>query len=266
VELQSRADELEDRGLGLAVILYDPPETIQAFTAARGIEFPVLSDVGSEVIRRYDLLNRETEPGSRVYGIPYPGTFILDPSGRVAERFFEQRYQERFTVSSILTRLADPAGGAGRNAARIETDHLEALSYASDTVVAPGNRFSLVLDVTPKPGMHVYAPGDHSYQVIRFRVDAPDFLQLHESTYPASEMYHFEPLDETVPVYAAPFRFVQEVTIPRTQEIAALAAEPGARLTIEGTLEYQACDDAICYLPAEVPVRWELEWRGLVRD
>jgi hypothetical protein len=250
----------------LAAILYDPPETIRAFTDARDIEFPVLSDEGSEVIRRYDLLNRETDPGSRISGIPYPGTFILDGAGRVTERFFEQRYQERFTVSSLLTRLADPATGADRDATRIETDHLEALSYASDSVVAPGNRFSLVVDVTPKAEMHVYAPGDHTYQVIRLTLNAPEFLRSHEMSYPAAESYHFEPLDETVPVYSEPFRIVQEITIPMSPEIAALAGEPDASLTIEGTLAYQACDDEICYLPVDVPVSWEFEWRPLVRD
>ena len=247
-------------------ILYDPPATIQAFTAAHDIEFPVLSDEGSEVIRRYDLLNRETDPGSRLFGIPYPGTLILDNAGRVTERFFEQRYQERFTVSSLLTRLADPATGASRDATRIETDHLEALSYASDSVVAPGNRFSLVVDVTPKAEMHVYALGDHTYQVIRVTLHAPEFLQSHDTNYPAAESYHFEPLDETVPVYSEPFRIVQEITIPMSREIAALASEPDARLKIEGTLQYQACDDEVCYLPVDVPVSWEFEWRPLVRD
>ena len=266
MELQSRLDEIEGRGLGLVSILYDPPETIKAFTDARDIEFPVLSDQGSEVIRRYDLLNRETDPGSRVFGIPYPGTFILDSAGRVTERFFEQRYQERFTVSSLLTRLAAPATGAARDATLIETDHLEALSYASDFVVAPGNRFSLLVDVTPKAGMHVYVPGDHTYQVIRLRLNTPEFVQSHDTNYPAAESYHFEPLDETVPVYTEPFRIVQEITIPMSREIAALASAPDARLTIEGTLEYQACDDEICYLPVDVPVSWDFEWRALVRD
>ena len=266
MELQSRYADLQARGFGVAVILYDPRETLTAFADARGIEYPLLSDPGSETIRRYDLLNRETEPGSRTYGIPYPGTFILDTSGRVLERFFEQRYQERFTVSSIAVALGDSLDGTNRAAMRIDTDHLEALAYATDVVVAPGNRFSLVVAVTPKPDMHVYAPGDHAYQVIGLRLDAPEFLRAHDVSYPESEVYHFEPLDERVPVYQAPFTLVQDVTIPMSREIGAMAAEPGATLTIEGVLEYQACDHEICYLPAEVPLTWSFTWRPLLRD
>ena len=114
--------------------------------------------------------------------------------------------------------------------------------------------------------MHVYAPGDHGYQVIRLRLTAPDFLRGHDVNYPASELYHFEPLDETVEVYEEPFRLVQDVTIPMRRDIDALASEPGATLRVEGVLEYQACDHEICYLPEEAPLSWELAWRPLVRD
>ena len=264
MELQSRHEVLRAQGFGVAAILYEPQETLKAFSDLRGIEFPLLSDVGSVVIKRYGILNREAE-GSRVSGIPYPGTFILDRSGRVVDRVFEPRFQERSTVASIALRLGDPITGQDRDATRMETDHLELVSYASDSVVAPGNRFSLILDVTPKTEMHVYAPGDHTYQVIRLRLDTPVFLQPHDAAYPVSTPYHFEPLNETVPVYEAPFTLVQEITIPMSDETGELA-QAGDPLIIEGTLEYQACDPEICYLPAEVSLRWEFEWRALVRD
>ena len=67
--------------------------------------------------------------------------------------------------------------------------------------MAPRNRIALVLDVIPKPDMYVCAPGDHPYQAIRLRLDEPYFLRPHELIYPPSETCHFEPLDETVPVY-----------------------------------------------------------------
>lgn len=230
----------------------------------------MLADVGSTVIRRYGILNRETDPDApagnvRLHGIPYPGTFVLDGAGRVVERFFEQRYQERYTASSIALRLGEVFDGAAAGTA-IDTRLIAAQAHASDAAVAPGNRFALVVDVTPKPGMHVYAPGDHLYRVVRLRLDAPDYLRVHPLSYPPSESYHYEPLDETVPVYQQPFRLVQEVTVPLSEETAALAAAPGGTLVVEGTLEYQACDDEVCYIPAEAPLRWELAWRPLIRD
>jgi hypothetical protein len=265
VELQSRYADIQARGLGLVAITYDSVETLQTFSEARGIAFPILSDAGSVVIQEYDLLNREMQPETRFFGVPYPGTFILDTEGRVTLRFFEQAFQERFTVSSIMVALGDVVDGTDRNATRLTTDHLEALIYATDGTVAPGNRFSLVVDVTPKDGMHVYAPGDHTYQVLSLRVDTPDFIRAHEVGYPEPQIYHFEPLGERVEVYEEPFTLVQEVTIPMSRKIAGLAAQPNATLTIEGTFEYQACDDAICYTPVELPVSWTFDWRSLVR-
>ena len=275
MELQSRYADLQQRGLGLAVITYDSTTSLAAFAAARGITFPVLSDEGSATIREYGLLNEEMNPDrapverrammQRLYGIPHPGTFMLDPAGRVTARFFEAAFQERSTVSSIAVRLGDVAAGADRGAARVETDHLEALAWATDDVVAPGNRLSLVVDVTPKPGMHVYAPGDHGYQVIRLRTTSPEFLRSHGVSYPPPGMYHFGPLDETVPVYESRFRLVQDVTIPIRRDVAELASEPGAALRVEAVLEYQACDHDVCYLPQAVPLSWELSWRPLIR-
>jgi len=276
VELQSRYEDLRERGVGLAVITYDPATTLSEFADARGISFPLLSDEGSATIREYGLLNEDMNPDrapeerrammQRLYGIPYPGTFVLDPAARVTARFFEAAYQERSTVSSIAVRLGDAAAGSAQAATRVETDHLEAFAWATDEVVAPGNRLSLVVDVTPKRDMHVYAPGDHAYRVIRLRTTAPDFLRQHEVSYPPSGMYHFEPLDETVPVYEERFRLVQDVTIPMRQDIAELAAEPGATVRVEAVLEYQACDHEVCYLPQAVPLRWDLSWRPLIRD
>ena len=93
MELQSRYDALQSEGIGLAVIFYDDQNAIQAFTEKWGIQFPVLSDVGSKVIKTYDIHNREVTPDTafgdiRLYGIPYPGTFVVDRERHVVSRFF----------------------------------------------------------------------------------------------------------------------------------------------------------------------------------
>ena len=154
-------------------------------------------------------------------------------------------------------------GQAGKT--ELDTGLIAARAFASVAEVAPGDRFALVVDVTPKPGMHVYAPGEHAYRVVRLRVDMPDYLRVHPPSYPPAEQYHYEPLDETVPVYRQPFRLVQEVTVPIGAAPAALSAASGAALVVAGALEYQVCDDEVCYVPATAPLRWELAWRPRAR-
>jgi hypothetical protein len=262
VELESRYDDLKKQGLGLAAISYDSPETLKRFADARGIRFPLLSDPGSAIIRRYGLFNDTVEPGTRTYGVPWPGTFVLDRQGRVRARYFEQAYQERNTAASILVhRGVTPFGPL----TTVETPHLRLITAASDEKAAPGERLTLMFDVTPGPGMHVYAPGRHSYQVVASRIDAAPWLRVHPVAYPASEIYHFKPLDERVEVYQKPFRLVQDVTILATPEVQKLLAGRPS-VTIAGRFEYQACDDKLCYTPQSVPVQWTLPLRPLDRE
>ncbi len=286
MELQSQVEELAERGIGLAVISYDAVDVLTAFSQDQAITFPMLSDLGSETIRRFGILNSVPEwalgpnsddpavaadvatyvsvvnPRELMIGIAFPGTFILDTDGRVSSRYFEDFYIERNTVSSIIMRLG--GGEAPVEATKISTPQLDITTYPSDAVVAPGNRFSLALDVQPGPGMHVYAPGATGYQVISLKIDPQPFVRIRSMEYPESANYYFEPLDETVPVYEEPFKLIQEIVLegsPRAQA----AFREQEFLTLTGTIEYQACDASICYIPSSVPVSWTLSLEGLLR-
>jgi len=262
VELQGQYEELKRRGIGLAAISYDSLETLKQFSDARGITFPLIADAGSAIIKRYGLLNTTVQPGTRTYGIPFPGTFMLDRKAVVRAKYFEDAYQERNTAASILVRQgATPFGPA----VSAETPHLTLTAGLSDAKAAPGGRLTIAVDVEPRPGMHVYAPGKHTYQVVSLALDAQPWLKATPVQYPASEIYHFKPLDERVNVYMKPFRLVQDVTILATPEAQKLLAKE-TTVTIVGQLNYQACDDKLCYSPQSVPLRWTLPLTPLIRQ
>jgi peroxiredoxin len=262
IELQGRLAALKAQGLGVALITYDSPAVLADFARRRGITFPLLSDPGSPTIRAYGILNTTAAAGTRDYGIPFPGTFLLDPRGTVRSRFFEEAYQERNTVSTILIALG--SAEAPRSARRIQTDHLDITTYLSDDVVAPGSLFSVVFDITPEPGIHVYAPGAKDYRVLNVRLDPNPVLTLRPVQYPASEIYHFKPLDERVEVFMKPFQLRRDFTLLATPEAQKLlAAQP--TVTISGALEYQACDDKVCFNPTRVPLSFTLNVRALDR-
>lgn len=130
----------------------------------------------------------------------------------------------------------------------IETAHLSIATSASAESVARGAKIILQLDVTPKPKMHVYAPGQEGYIAIQLTL-AGETITPAKAKYPSGEKYVMPALNETQLVYAKPFRITDEVTL-----------KPSARGTvvINGTVRYQACDDAICYLPKTVPVEWRV--------
>jgi len=246
----------------LAVVTYDPRPVLAEFAARRGITFPLLSDQGSRTIKRYGILNTTVPETNPSHGYPFPGTFVLDRAGAVTARFFEEEYQERNTISRVLVRLG---GRVDATATKISAPQLDITSYATDAAVAPGTRFSLVLDNTPGPKIHVYAPTVKGYKPIALNLAAQSGLVLREAHYPAAEEYFFEPLQEHVPVYQRPFRVVQDVMIdPSRAGQAALVGK--THLTITGILNYQACDDRICYMPQSVPLTWTVALRPLDRE
>jgi AhpC/TSA family/Disulphide bond corrector protein DsbC len=261
VELQGRYDDIRRQGLGLVAISYDSAETLKKFAESRGITFPLISDAGSAIIKRFGILNEQEKPGTRSFGIPHPGTFIVDRNGMVTARFFEDAYQERYTAAAIL---ASQGTSVARESVRSQTAHLSVTASISDVIVAPGERVSVVFTVNPRPGMHVYAPGKHDYHVVKLHVDPQPWLRVHDTRYPPSEIYHFKPLDERVEVYSKSFRLVQDVTVLATQEMQKTLATM-ANITIAGALEYQACDDRVCYNPARVPFTFTLPVKALDR-
>jgi hypothetical protein len=248
--------------MGLAAISYDPVSVLAAFASRRGITFPLLSDAGSETIKRYHILNTTVPETNPLHGYPFPGTFIVGPSGAVTARVFEPTYQERDTISSVLVRLG---GRATAPATKITAPHIAITSYATDPAAAPGTRFSLVLDITPGPRIHVYAPGATGYKPIALSIEPQPGVVLRESHYPKPEVYFFQPLDERVPVFQRPFRVVQDVMLDASRDgVAALQGK--TNVTIAGTLTYQACDDKICFTPQSVPLTWAIRVKPLDRE
>jgi hypothetical protein len=262
VELQGRLPEIRKTGMGLAAISYDSVATLADFATRRGISFPLLSDAGSDTIKRYGILNTTIDPKNELYGYPFPGTFIVDRQGIVTSRVFEPIYQERSTISSILVRLGRQIDAP---ATKVAGAHLELTSYATDQVATLGTHLSLVLDVRPAPKVHVYAPGASSYKPVRLALDAQPGLVVRSAQLPTPEDYFFKPLNEHVPVYQHPFRIVQDVMLDPSREGSA-ALKDVTSMTITGTFEYQACDDAVCFPPQSIPLSWSIGVKPLDRE
>ena len=282
MELQDQLETLKEQGLGVAAISYDSVEVLSDFAQRRGITFPLLADDDSSVITEFGILNTVAAEGvgdnaddpdvqadvakyvsafganPMIVGTPYPGTFMIDGDGKVTSRFFEEFYRERNTTTNVMLKLG--MGLSPIAAVQGETAHLKFTAYPSNTSVTVGTRFSLALDVTPGPKMHVYAPGaeEKGYKVIGFNLDQPEIARIEPVSYPESEIYYFEPLDEHVPVYQEKFTILQEVVMngdARAEEVMSTLDA----LTLTGTLDYQACDDAICFLPQSIPVSFTVD-------
>jgi hypothetical protein len=263
VELERSLDQLKKQGLGVVAISYDSPAVLENFANRQHITFPMLSDPASKIIRAYGILNEGVAASEPTFGIPYPGTYIVDPQGKVLSKYFEDDYKERVSPSNILVRtfgrLAEGARGEAQN------KHLRLASSASTEVARPGHRVALILDIDLQPNMHVYAPGVQGYIPIDWNLDLGTAVKRHPFEYPVSEMLHLDAINETVPVYRNRVHLEREVTFGQENDLKPSISANG-ELVLKGSFRYQACDDRECFLPQTIPLEWHFRFEGLDRE
>ena len=141
-------------------------------------------------------------------------------------------------VTALASQLISPAPKAGHAAVQASPAEVNATA---------GGKLMLFVDVTPKPGIHVYALGSKDYIPITVKLNAEPAIKAGKVAYPKSEIMTFA--DEKVPVFQKPFRLTQDVTLDKS-------AKAGSTVTVSGTVNYQACDDRVCYAPESAPVTW----------
>jgi DsbC/DsbD-like thiol-disulfide interchange protein len=192
----------------------------------------------------------------RFYGIPYPGTYILDARGVVQEKYFEDDYTQRYTASAILAKQFGAALGAAHST--VQAKYLRISASAGDEIVHIGQRIVLAIDIDLPKGMHVYAPGVKGYIPIDLAISESPSFAVRDAVYPESKMLQFKALNETLPVYSGQFHVLRDITIAK-------GAQPG-ELTVDGKFRYQACDDRQCFIPETVPLKWVLRVEALDRQ
>ena len=255
IQLQAAKERFEKQGIKLAGISYDSVDILNFFSDRRKIDFPLLSDPDSTIIRKYQVLNAEAIGPNA--GMARPGYFYIDPEGLIREKFFEAKYRERLTGNTVLSKLFPELGEEVTDT--VEAPHLQLSVGQSDRVAVPGNLVVLTAQVRLPPDVHVYAPGTKGYKTVKLVIDPlPDF-EIRRAGYPAAKILYLPAIKERVPVFEGAFRIRQELKVNSMAEFSGALGADGKKVTVKGTLEYQACDSKICFLPASVPVEWQFQ-------
>jgi hypothetical protein len=250
--LEQNREKIRAQGLGLAAISYDSTAVLKAFADRQHIGFELLSDPDSQVIRTYHILNESVDKTTMAFGIPYPGTYVLNERGVVMAKYFEDDYKVRDTAASILLRQFGLAPAAHETVA---AKHLELSVSGGDIPARPGHRISVAVEVQLPERMHVYAPQVSGYIPISLKLESSPAFQADPVVFPPSRMMRLEAIHETVPVYEGRFRLLETITLAGAQQIEPLL-DVNRNLTIPGELRYQACDDHECFVPESVRVKW----------
>jgi hypothetical protein len=260
--LERDLDAIKKQGVGVAAISYDSVAVLKNFADRQHITFPLLSDPESRIIRAFGILNETVTAGTPFYGIPYPGTFVVDPTGKVLSKHFEDDYRERVSASDIL---ALEFGQRSEAATGITTTkHLRLTTAASTPVARPGHRIVLSLDIVLNAGMHVYAPEVQGYIPVEWKIQEGAAAKQHAFKYPQPVNVHLEAIGETVPVYRGYIRIGREITFGSEAALKPIVS-PTGELIVRGSFRYQACDERTCYTPETLPLEWHFHYEGLDR-
>jgi hypothetical protein len=128
---------------------------------------------------------------------------------------------------------------------------IAAIPSTSAATAAKGETLTLWADVTPNKNIHVYATDKQGFTPLSLKVVPQPAIAIGKVTYPPAEQGFTPGIDMMVPLpmYTKPFRVAQPITI-------APSAKSGDVLTIAGAINYQACDDRLCYPATAFPVTW----------
>ena len=118
---------------------------------------------------------------------------------------------------------------------------------------APGASVRAALQVRIPERFHVQsdAPRDPTLIPTVLAIDAPQGVTVKEIVFP--EATEFEQIGQPQPLLV----FENQFTIGVELEVDGTV--PPGRLDVPGRLRYQACDDRLCYAPANVDVLWTLD-------
>jgi len=246
----------------VAAISYDSEEILKYFADRRKIEFPLLADSDSKIIRAYRVLNAEAV--GQFKGMARPGFFFVDAKGVIREKFFEAKYRERLSGNNVISKLFPELGE--EVSSTVEAPHLQLAAQQSDRTGVPGSRITLIAQVRLPPDIHVYAPGTKGYKSVDFVIDSVPGLELTPSIYPRAKILYMPAIQERVPVFEGTFRIRQDLKISSTAEFSNSLGTDGKTFTITGKLSYQACDSKTCFLPMSVPLQWQVQVLPLDRQ
>ena len=233
-------------GIKIYAISYDDCEVLAEFSEKQGIPFPLLSDIDSEVIRAYGILNDQVAPEDGFfYGIPYPGVYVTDKEGRVAAKFFHGTYKKRDSAELLI------AAATGNLV--LEPDAPSATGGDDDIVLnvslqgGRGNlRQGMVREIVVRfelpEGLHIYGePVPEGMVATEVTIEGAPGLMVEPAVLPPTHTLALRgtghelqvwsgTVDIRVPVYAA-----SELAT----EVAPLAHES---TTVDVVVRYQACD------------------------
>ena len=249
MELQGNLGSLTAEGVRPYAISYDSVETLSAFADRHGITYPLLSDPDSKVISEFGILNTLVPKDHRWYGIPFPGTYMVDEHGVVFEKTFHADHVARDSISRMVqdTYHIDAPHGTVHSA---QTPAYTVETYLTANTIRRGQVHTLTVDLHINDGYHVQAaPLPDGYIPLSIEIETPDGVTASPIVYPETQPHRLPGLEDRL--------FIYDGTISIKTPILFNVREA---VDITVTIQAQACDDKDCLLPETHTFTLSTEW------
>ena len=227
----------------MIAISYDPVSTLRAFSDKYQITYPLLADEGSEVIKSFGIFNAEVDSGSRGFGIPHPGIYVIDENLRVVDKHFEQSYRARPTAENLLVTMLKKKQDS--NVHIFEKSYLIGSIAISDTVAYRSQLLSVQVDIDLKDGFHLYGkPIPEGFIPLDIEFESSPNFEVDEFTYPETKAFKIESLQETFHILPDKINLKTFLRIKNRPE--------AGKHTVTATVTFQACNDRVCMIPEKL--------------
>lgn len=249
--MQSKLQELASEGFAVFALSYDSVETLAAFARDYGITYPLLSDSDSSFIRELGIFNDTVALDSRSYGVPWPGTYVVDVDGTVTSKVFhESNYVRDATSTSLREQLGiDLSEGPS---AEWTGDRLSVAILLDTDVFVRQRRIGWRARIALAEDMHIYGtPVPDGFIPTQLSVEVPDGVRVVGPNYPNPSWIDVSFMDATVPIHSGVIEITGALVFEDIREDVEVAF----------TLHYQTCTDDECFAPEDVrlavPVTYE---------
>jgi hypothetical protein len=247
VELQSKFEDFAAAGINVFSLSYDEQGALADFRDAYDITYTLLSDPESNVIRQFGILNTLiSEDNHPWFGIPFPGTYVVNSEGVISHKVFENNLSLRAGPEMLLR------AARGEAIEHSKTDH-EPPAETTWHVYLDGDRLAasvlkdLVARIEVPSGRHLYAdPAPVGNVPVALVLDEDPQIVTRDVVKPESESLTLGGTGEVIQVYAGAVELRLPITVNANLGVA--ETEP-CEITLAGELHWQTCDDHVCDLP-----------------
>ncbi len=236
--------------IAVYALSYDEADALGDFREAHKVSYTLLSDPESDVIRSFGILNTLIDEDDHPwFGIPYPGTYVINTDGEITHKFFDGNLSVRVGPEQMLR------AALGRSLPESvtvvskpqEVQDVEFSIQLEGSDFRGGVKRDLVAQFRVPQGRHVYAsPATQGMIAVDIILDPCEGLVQRPMIRPSPEKHRLAGTDEVFDVHHGAF----ELRMPLTVNSAAKGD-----ITISGQVVWQSCNDEIC----DIPVRKRFE-------